>query len=1004
MGDEVVISGVGGHFPDCDNLKEYGEKLMKNLHLISDTAGELQPRYDAEMAATFQPDPDAVLNKETLKSGKMRFGDKFDNTFFGMHARLAAATDSITRHVLESTLEAVVDAGYSPKDLHGSNTAVFMGYHCSESESNFIRESADGFGIMGLNAAMTANRVSYWLDLKGTSFTHNTQLVSGMQGLDMAFRALCRGECDRAIVGAASLSYLAELATHYDDLGWLSPSGSCKPFDRAADGGVRSEAVVVLLLERRKTAQRVYAEVVHTAAALCCELSRSQLPQLERRVISHMLNNFYTDCGVHPKDIQYIEADGWGVDYVDESEIGSLDDVIASRRTEPLLIGSVKGNIGQTEAASGLSSICKVLVALESGIIPATINHVEPHGRLSALRNGRIRVVTENTPLPEGLVAVNNIGLGGMVGHVLLRPNMKVKLPPAMPPADATDSVAFPKLLLMSGRTPEGLEEVMKIAELNANDPEYLHLLHGAFASHIFGHMYRGYSITPRNDQQPPQVKFYTGQKRPVWFIYSGMGSQWPGMGEDLMRIPVFAAAVERCHAALVPLGLDLKHIITSKDPKIYDNILHSFVGIAVVQVGLTDVLRSLGIEPTGIIGHSVGELGCAYADGCITAEQMMLAAHARGQASNETKLIPGMMAAVGMGYKDIKDMIPEPIEVACHNSATSCTLSGPTADLERFVAQLKDKGVFARSVNVSNIAYHSRYIKPAAPRLLELLKGVILEPKARSTRWVSTSVKPGEHKSPAAKFASAEYFTNNLLSSVYFEEGCESIDKDALAIEIAPHGLLQAILKRSLHEDAVNIPMTKRDFPGTAMVLDALGKMYMEGLNPQVSRLYPKVETPVSRGTTSLSPLATWDHRDSWPVAFLKAPSGSGPRTELHLPLALSTAELAHLRECSWNGHTVLTPATCLNLVHTTVGSYAEEGMPTIFENVVFYDPIEVPEAGTDELYVFVQRGSGHFEVSVNNRLLATGRAFPMSEQDYKDHQAKNKDKPPATVPREER
>ncbi|KAE8741067.1 hypothetical protein FOCC_FOCC013405 [Frankliniella occidentalis] len=928
MGDEVVISGVGGHFPDCDNLKEYGEKLMKNLHLISDTAGELQPRYDAEMAATFQPDPDAVLNKETLKSGKMRFGDKFDNTFFGMHARLAAATDSITRHVLESTLEAVVDAGYSPKDLHGSNTAVFMGYHCSESESNFIRESADGFGIMGLNAAMTANRVSYWLDLKGTSFTHNTQLVSGMQGLDMAFRALCRGECDRAIVGAASLSYLAELATHYDDLGWLSPSGSCKPFDRAGD-----EAVVVLLLERRKTAQRVYAEVVHTAAALCCELSRSQLPQLERRVISHMLNNFYT-------------ADGWGVDYVDESEIGSLDDVIASRRTEPLLIGSVKGNIGQTEAASGLSSICKVLVALESGIIPATINHVEPHGRLSALRNGRIRVVTENTPLPEGLVAVNNIGLGGMVGHVLLRPNMKVKLPPAMPPADATDSVAFPKLLLMSGRTPEGLEEVMKIAELNANDPEYLHLLHGAFASHIFGHMYRGYSITPRNDQQPPQVK-------------------WPGMGEDLMRIPVFAAAVERCHAALVPLGLDLKHIITSKDPKIYDNILHSFVGIAVVQVGLTDVLRSLGIEPTGIIGHSVGELGCAYADGCITAEQMMLAAHARGQASNETKLIPGMMAAVGMGYKDIKDMIPEPIEVACHNSATSCTLSGPTADLERFVAQLKDKGVFARSVNVSNIAYHSRYIKPAAPRLLELLKGVILEPKARSTRWVSTSVKPGEHKSPAAKFASAEYFTNNLLSSVYFEEGCESIDKDALAIEIAPHGLLQAILKRSLHEDAVNIPMTKRDFPGTAMVLDALGKMYMEGLNPQVSRLYPKVETPVSRGTTSLSPLATWDHRDSWPVAFLKAPS---------------------------------------NLVHTTVGSYAEEGMPTIFENVVFYDPIEVPEAGTDELYVFVQRGSGHFEVSVNNRLLATGRAFPMSEQDYKDHQAKNKDKPPATVPREER
>ncbi|KAK3917296.1 Fatty acid synthase, partial [Frankliniella fusca] len=1029
MGEEVVISGVGGHFPESDNLKEYGEKLLRNLHLISDTAGELQPKYDAAMAATFKPDPEATLNKETLKSGKMRYGDKFDNTFFGMHSRLAAATDSITRHVLESTMEAVVDAGLNPSDLHGTNTAVFMGYHCSESESNFIRESADGFGIMGLNSAMTANRVSYWLDLKGTSFTHNTQLVSGMQGLDMAFRALKRGECDRAIVGAASLSYLAELAVHYDDLGWLSPSGSCKPFDRAgewlvrqtttiADGGVRSEAVVVMLLERRSTAQRAYAEVVHAASALCSELSRSQLPQLERRVISHMLNTFYYEAGVRPDDIQYLEADGWGVDHVDESEIGALDDVIASRRSEPLLIGSVKGNIGQTEAASGLSAICKVLIAMESGTIPATINHVEPHSSLPALRSGRMRVVTENTPLKDGLVAVNNIGIGGMVGHVLLRPNKKAKVAPTLPPRGEQILAPMPNLLLMSGRTPEGLEEVMKQAEQCANDPEYVHLVHGAFAHHIFGHMYRGFSITPREDQQPAQIKgknqlvtsvtfvpqFYTGQKRPIWFIYSGMGSQWSGMGEDLLRIPVFAAAIERCHAALVPLGIDLKHIITTKDPKIYDNILHSFVGIAAVQVGLTDVLRAVGIEPTGIIGHSVGELGCAYADGCITAEQMMLAAHARGQASNETELIPGMMAAVGMGYKDIKDMVPEAIEVACHNSATSCTLSGPTADLERFVAELKAKGVFARTVNVSNIAYHSRYIKPAAPRLLELLKGVILEPKARSARWVSTSVKPDEHQTPAAQIASAEYFTNNLLSSVYFEEGCASIEKDALAIEIAPHGLLQAILKRSLSTDAVNIPMTKRDLPGTMMVLESLGRMYMEGLNPQVARLYPKVETPVSRGTVPLSPLATWDHRDTWPVAFLKAPSDFGPRTELHLPLALTTYELARLKDCSWNGHTVLTPATALNLIHIIVSSYAVEGMPIVFESVVFYDPIEVPEEGSDELYAFVQRGSGHFEVSVQGRLLATGRARPMSEQDYKDYQAKNKDKPPATVPREER
>lgn len=138
-------------------------------------------------------------------------------------------------------------------------------------------------------------------------------------------------------------------------------------------------------------------------------------------------------------------------------------------------------------------------------------------------------------------------------------------------------------------------------------------------------------------------------------------------------------------------------------------------------------MLKSIDVVPDGIIGHSVGELGCAYADGCFTAEQMILAAHARGRASIETELIDGSMAAIGLGYNDIKDRLPHDIEVACHNASDSSTLSGPTASVSNFVEQLKSEGVFAKLVNVSNIAYHSRYIKPAAPILLKYLKEVIL-------------------------------------------------------------------------------------------------------------------------------------------------------------------------------------------------------------------------------------------------------------------------------------
>lgn len=229
---------------------------------------------------------------------------------------------------------------------------------------------------------------------------------------------------------------------------------------------------------------------------------------------------------------------------------------------------------------------------------------------------------------------------------------------------------------------------------------------------------------------------------------------------------------------------------------------------------------------PDGILGHSVGELGCSYADDCLTAEQMIMCSYSRGKASLETPLIKGMMAAVGMGYNEAKDKIPPTIEVACHNSKDNCTLSGPTEDMESYVKKLQDEGVFARLVNVSNIAYHSRYIKPAAPKLLEYLQKIIPNPKLRSPKWVSSSVPDDKKETDAARYCSAEYHTNNLLGSVLFEEGAKSIPDDAIVIEIAPHGLLQAILKRSLKSGCTNITLTQRGNKNAVQFLmNAIGK-----------------------------------------------------------------------------------------------------------------------------------------------------------------------------------
>lgn len=204
----------------------------------------------------------------------------------------------------------------------------------------------------------------------------------------------------------------------------------------------------------------------------------------------------------------------------------------------------------------------------------------------------------------------------------------------------------------------------------------------------------------------------------------------------------------------------------------------------------------------------------------------MILCSYSRGKASLDAKLIIGMMAAVGLGYNQVKDMVPPSIEVACHNGADSCTISGPKEDMEIFVKELQDKGIFARLVNVSNIAYHSRYIKPAAPFLLKYLQEVVPNPKLRSSKWISTSAPEGTWDSDAAKYCSAEYHTNNLLGSVLFEEGSKHIPKDAIVIEIAPHGLLQAILKRSLNSGCTNIPLTNRSSKNAMQfLLAAVGK-----------------------------------------------------------------------------------------------------------------------------------------------------------------------------------
>ena len=680
-------------------------------------------------------------------------------------------------------------------------------------------------------------------------------------------------------------------------MGVLSKDGLCRPFDKDASGYLRAEANCVFLLQRRKNAKRVYATVVHSKLN-CDGFKEEGINFPSQKIQKRLLKEFYAEIGVptNTPKLAFIEAHCTSTKVGDPEECRALDEVFCTGREKPLFIGSVKSNMGHSEPASGSCSVAKILIALDNQKLPPNLNFKTIKPEITALVEGRLKVVDEVEDLDGTLICVNSFGFGGANAHALFKANSKTKVNRGIP------SDKMPRLVVWSGRTEEAIIAVMDSVTKQPLDAEYIALLQNSQLDSVPANIYRGYGVFTQKTGEENAVcvqreaQHFTGVKRPVVWVYSGMGSQWSGMGADLMKIQMFADSIEKCHKILLPKGLNLKEIITSTDPKMFDNILHSFVGIAAVQIGLTDILKSLGFVPDLIIGHSVGELGCAYADGCFSAEEMILSAYSRGMTSLEAKVSRGSMAAVGIGYSQLKPMLPEGVEVACHNSADSSTISGPAENVANFVKDLKSKNIFAKEVACSNIPFHSSYIAQMGPKLLSKLNEVIKEPKKRSSKWISSSFAETRWDEPESQFSSPHYHTNNLLSPVLFEEASLLLPKDALVIEIAPHGLLQAILKRSL-ADGINISLAQRGNKNNdEFLFAALGKIYTNGIDLNVSKIYPEVKFPVSRGTPMISPNIKWDHtEDHFVMKFDK--DDSSKSAERKVIVSLTDPEYEFIR-----------------------------------------------------------------------------------------------------------
>ncbi|XP_050353710.1 fatty acid synthase-like [Nymphalis io] len=825
-GEEVLITGISGRFPDSDSVVHLQENLFNKVDLVSE---------DGRRWKLSHPEI-------PQRTGKINDVNKFDASFFGVHFNQAHTMDPMCRILLEKTYEAIFDAGLNPNELRNTKTGVFMGTCFSESEKTWLYDKSEinQFGISGCSKGMLANRISSWLGVTGPSYTIDSGCSGTLYALDQAFKAIHEGICDTAIVGGSNLCLHPYVSLHFFRLGALSADGRCKTFDNNANGYVRSEAIVVCILQKAKNSRRVYAQVLYTKTN--CDGYKEQgitHPSCDAQKL--LLREFYDECSISPSDVEFIDAHGTGTKAGDPVELTALGEVFCNGRSEPLMIGSIKSNLGHSEPTAGLCSIAKLCIAYTTGYIAPNLNYKVPREGISFLAEGKLKVVTEKQPWKRGIFGINSFGFGGANAHILFKNAARLKVNNGMPSDD------LPRLVCVSGRTESAVAKILDDLELKTVDVELVGLLHAIHDEDISGHGVRGYTLLESSPTKSVplarNIQYFSGVRRPMCFVYSGMGSQWAGMATQLMRIPVFAAAVEKCNNTLKPKGINLTKLITDQDPKIFDNVVNCFIGIAAVQIGLTDVLKAVGIKPDCII--------------------------------DDLKI-----------YREIKS--PEDIEIL-------------QSDIDN-------------------------------------------------------------------------------LSPVLFEETARKIPENAITIEVAPHGLLQGIIRQTVKNDVINITLTEKKHQDNVQVfLTALGKLYEVGLNLQLANIYPTIEFPVSQGTPMLSHLVEWEHSENWYVTTYRAQEKMDC-CERTVKMSIKNENYDYMV-----GHVVddrnLYPATgYIVMVWETLGIMMGElftEVSVVFEDLRFQRATNIPKNGNLEFTVMIQRGSGHFEVMESGASIVTGRIY---------------------------
>ena len=892
----IAIIGMGVRFPgDIRGADSLWQALKEGRDCITDIPSD---RWNIEKY--YDPDPNKSGKIKTKKGGFISGMKEFDAEFFNIYPNVADKMDTRQRHLLEVVYESLEDANITIDQINATKTAVITGIFLGDEGKKYAGDDIDhinAHSLMGSSDVTVPARIAYQFNLKGPVLSVDTACSSSLVAVQIACNNIWIGDADMAIAGGVNIMSSHEHFVGLSKGGFLSPDGYCKSFDAAGNGYVRGEGAGVVILkpldQAEKDGDNIYA-VIKNAVVNFDGYTEDGMTVPNEFAQQQMLEEVYSGASINPKDVDFIEAHGTGTVVGDPKECAAFGNVFAKDRDpqNPLIIGSIKSNIGHTEAVAGIAGLTKLALCIKNKQIPQNLHFNTPNPKIK-FDEWKLKVPTKLTKWPgkkdrKAIAGVNSFGAGGTNSHIVLEEYVSnSKSEQKSKSEDSNDN--FPYIFSLSAKSKNSLKKLAEkylnftrdgknnlidicysVINNRSNFEEKLIIICNSKEDLI---KKLSLYISDTRNQQIITGKTKKNEKLKIAFICSGQGPQWYAMGRQLLeKSKIFSeiiTKIDKIFNKISGYSLLTEMKKNKEDSRVSETRIAQ-PAIMAVQIGLIEIWKYLGINPDGIVGHSIGEVAAAYGAGSLTLEQAVDVIYNRSKEQDKASG-KGKMLAIGLPLSKSIQIIQKyqrKVSIAAVNGPEATVLSGDAEPLEIIAKELEEKDIFSRFLKI-NVPFHSHYMDMTRDDMIESLKD--LKPQKSAISLYSTVTGLQE----SGLHLTNEYWYKNVRDTVYFISAIEKMIADGFNyfIEIAPHPILGAgvndmlslakkdgyiisSLSRNIKSFEANIDYEIND------ILSAAAKVHVATNRTQfLNLLVDKNQNP----TSIKLPTYSWDHKEYW-------------------------------------------------------------------------------------------------------------------------------------------